>query len=60
MFSLLDSSIFNEYEANLRKHVAKIRFRRWVIRTESVPIQTQNYDSTILFNPVSLILSYLA
>ena len=53
---LLDSSIFNEYEANLRKHVAKVRFRRLVVRTESVPIQTQNYDSTILFNPVCMIL----
>lgn len=47
----LDMSIFNDYEMSLRKHVARIRFRRWVVRTESIPLQTQNYESTLLYNP---------
>ena len=28
----LDISLFNTYETTLRKSLAKIRFRRWVIR----------------------------
>ena len=47
----LDMSLFNEYEASLRRSVARIRFRRWTVRTEAIPLQTQNYESTILFNP---------
>ena len=44
-------NLFSEYEKTLRKSVARIRFRRWVVRHESIPMMTQNYDSTILYNP---------
>ena len=49
--SILVQKFCSEYEATLRRSVARIRFRRWVCRTESIPVQTQNYESTILFNP---------
>ena len=47
----LSIPLFNEYEASLRRSVARIRFGRWTVRTEAIPLQTQNYESTILFNP---------
>ena len=49
--AVIELSLFNDFEKTLRRSVARIRFRRWIVRSEAIPIQTQNYESTLLYNP---------
>ena len=43
--------MFLDYSKELHIKPAIIRFRRWVVRTETIAVQTQNHESTTLFNP---------